>query len=201
MKVLYFFGRLDGQDKKVKEGLLAALSRQNRRLASGSGPGRPNHDLIGVDPNRDLPLAGPVLGIDGVVLHGGVEPEAVAVGLAVIESRLKVFAASTAPATAATTTPFRPIATSLAAAALLLLAVLVLARTPRSSSSSGSSAAAASISPRSRRADPFAAGGILLVGGEAVLFAELAQLRGADFKLVGDPGVRAALADPGADLV
>jgi len=34
-----------------------------------------------------------------------------------------------------------------------------------------------------------------------MLLAELAELGGADFKLVGDPGVGAALADPGPDLI
>src|SRR5262249_38702377 len=46
-----------------------------------------------------------------------------------------------------------------------------------------------------------AAGGVLSVWGEVVLLAELAQLRGGDLELVGDPGVGAALAHPGADLV
>src|SRR4029077_8044635 len=45
------------------------------------------------------------------------------------------------------------------------------------------------------------AAGILAVGGEVVLLAELTQLRGGDFELVGDPSISAALPHPGADLV
>ena len=41
----------------------------------------------------------------------------------------------------------------------------------------------------------------LVLGGELVAAAELAQLGRRDVELVGDPGVGAALAHPGADLV
>jgi TctA family transporter len=41
----------------------------------------------------------------------------------------------------------------------------------------------------------------LAVGRESVAAAEVSELRGGDLELVGDPSVRAALADPGADLV
>jgi hypothetical protein len=41
----------------------------------------------------------------------------------------------------------------------------------------------------------------LAFGRELVAAAELAQLRGGDVELVGDPGVGAPLANPGADLV
>ena len=43
--------------------------------------------------------------------------------------------------------------------------------------------------------------GVLLLGRELVPAAELAQLGRGDVELVGDPGIGAALADPGADLV
>ena len=100
---------------------------------------------------RDLALAGPVLGVDGVVLDRGVEPEAVAVGLAVVEGRLELFAAAAPAAAAATAAP-----RAAGALAAVALAPRVLApRRPRprrsssgssSSSASASSAVAASIS-------------------------------------------------------
>src|SRR6478672_10476495 len=49
-------------------------------VAGGGGlccSGAPDHDLIGLDPNGDLALAGPVLSVDRVVLHRRIEPEAV----------------------------------------------------------------------------------------------------------------------------
>jgi hypothetical protein len=39
------------------------------------------------------------------------------------------------------------------------------------------------------------------VGGEAVAASEVTELRGGNLELMGDPCVRAALADPGADLI
>ncbi len=42
---------------------------------------------------------------------------------------------------------------------------------------------------------------VLLVAFELVAAAKLAQLGGRDLELVGDPGVGATLAHPGADLV
>ena len=43
--------------------------------------------------------------------------------------------------------------------------------------------------------------GVLVLGRELVAAAELAQLGGGDVELVRDPGIGAALADPGANLV
>ena len=43
--------------------------------------------------------------------------------------------------------------------------------------------------------------GVVLLGRELVAAPELAQLRGGNVELVRDPGVGAALADPGANLV
>ena len=124
-----------------------------------------------------------MLGVDRVVLDRGVEPEAVAVRLAVVEGRLELFAPSAtaapsaAPPRGAGAAPRRRVAARLVVArprprlgvgllVLLgfLLGVLLLGR---------------------RRLDlgldlvaevDFAGAGVLVVGGEAVLFAELAQL-------------------------
>ena len=156
---------------------------------------------------RDLALPGPVLGVDGVVLDRGVEPEAVAVGFAVVEGRLELFAPAAATAAAAARrrgaggpAPRRRL--GLAVAVAVILVVLGLASASSSASASASSAVAASISASiSSRRSTSPVPALVLVGGEPVLFAELAQLRGADLELVGDPGVGAALAHPGADLV
>ncbi len=43
--------------------------------------------------------------------------------------------------------------------------------------------------------------GVLLLGRKLVAAAELAQLRGGNIELVRDPGIGAALADPGTNLV
>jgi len=144
-----------------------------------------------------------MLDVHGVVLHRGIEPKPVAVGLAVIEGCLEIFATAASPAASATTAPFRPVATCLAGARLALLAVVfliglgLLVLLLFGFLGGGSLDLRLDLVAQSE----FPAGGVLLVGGEAVLFAELAQLGGADFELVGDPGVRAALADPGADLI
>ena len=188
---------------------LGGATRLSRRVvglsAQARRAGAADDDLVGVDADRDLAFAGPVLGVDRVVLDRRVEPEAVAVGLAVVEGCLEVFATAAASAAAAAATPFRPVAARLAGALLALvpvavlivlglgLLVLLLFGLFGGGSLDLGLDLVAEID--------FAAGGVLLVGGEAVLFAELAQLGGADFELVGDPGVRAALADPGADLV
>src|SRR5262249_10561216 len=62
--------------------------------------GATDHDLVLLDRDLDGSMAGPVLGVDGVVLHGGGEPQAVAL-LAVVEGALER-AGSRAPARAAT---------------------------------------------------------------------------------------------------
>src|SRR3954453_21219529 len=47
-----------------------------------------DHDLVLLDRDLDRAVARPVLGVDGVVLHGGVQPQAVAL-LAVVEGALQ----------------------------------------------------------------------------------------------------------------
>src|SRR4051794_32287377 len=53
-----------------------------------AGPGAADHDLVLLDRDLDRPVAGPVLGVDGIVLHRGVEPQPVAL-LAVVEGALE----------------------------------------------------------------------------------------------------------------
>ena len=102
--------------------------------------------LVGLDRHRHRAVAGPVLGVDGVVLDGRVEPEAVAL-LAVVERALELL--PPAPSAAATATAAPP------AGLLLVGLVLVLVRCPRPRSSSAcisaSSAAATSASSSARR--------------------------------------------------
>src|SRR5690349_11118345 len=50
--------------------------------------GATDHDLVLLDRDLDRAVARPVLGVDRIVLHGGVEPQAVAL-LAVVEGALQ----------------------------------------------------------------------------------------------------------------
>src|SRR4051794_37446439 len=63
--------------------------------------GAADHDLVLFDRDLDGALARPVLGVDRVVLHGGVEPQTVAL-LAVVEGALERARGAGAPARAAT---------------------------------------------------------------------------------------------------
>ena len=107
------------------------LRRRRRR------PGAADDDLLLLDRHLDRPVAGPVLGVDGVVLHGGVEPQAVAL-LAVVEGALERLAAARGRRGAA---PPRPPRGGAAAG--------LRRRRRRSSSSSPSSSSSASSSSAS----------------------------------------------------
>ena len=80
-----------------------AGTRRRPRVRSSSvvgglvSPARRDHDPVGLDRDRHGPVAGPVLGVDGVVLDGGVEPQPVAL-LAVVEGALERLAAAARPA-------------------------------------------------------------------------------------------------------
>src|SRR5262249_51237700 len=155
-------------------------------------------DLVGIDADGDVALAGPVLGVDGVVFDAGVEPEAVAVGFAVIEGRLDLFTAAAASAATTSTAAFWSRAARALRLLLVALAVLALL-TPRRFRLFGLFLLRRG--GLDLRFDlvaevDFAGASVLVVGGEVVLLAELAQLAGADFELVGDPGVGPALVDP-----
>ena len=102
---------------------LRGRAPHERRLIGVVGfvaTGAADHDLVLLDRDLDRAMTGPVLGVDGVVLDGGVEPQAVAL-LAVVEGRLerrRLLAA----AAAAATSPAAP----LRGRSLFFLVVLVL---------------------------------------------------------------------------
>src|SRR4051794_41672532 len=61
--------------------------------------GATDHDLVLLDRDLDGTVTRPVLGVDRIVLHGGVEPQAVAL-LAVVEGALERAGRGGAPARA-----------------------------------------------------------------------------------------------------
>src|SRR5215213_2377521 len=74
--------------------------RRPRSVVSVAATRAPDHDLVLLDRDLHRPVAGPVLGVDRVVLDGGVEPQPVAL-LAVVERALERLAAAPAAAAAA----------------------------------------------------------------------------------------------------
>ena len=139
--------------------------------------GAADHDLVGVDPDRHLALPRPVLDVDGIVLDRSVEPEPVAVGLSVVEGPLELFAPATSAAPSAATPPARA---GLTLTALGLLAVLVLALLL-----GGGLLGLLDLRLDGRGLDlrldlvaeiDLAAAGVLVVGVQVVLFAEITQL-------------------------
>ena len=179
--------------------------------------GAADHDLVLLDRDLDGAVAGPVLGVDGVVRDGGVEPQAVAL-LAVVERALERLRLATpaAPAAAA------PAAASAPAALRLIVIAVAALVTP-----GGRACSVPVIGIRLRfrlalglerlgdqrivlraqvglvrlraRDEVLALAG--LGRGELVLALERADITHRDVELVGDPGVGAALAHPRADLV
>ena len=103
-------GRQLSDPEQVDAG--AALGRELVRDRASSEPASPlsssgavlagaaDDDPVGLDGHRDRPVAGPVLGVDGVLLDRGVEPEPVAL-LAVVEGALERLRAAPAAAAAA----------------------------------------------------------------------------------------------------
>src|SRR3954451_23778829 len=65
---------------------MASARRSVVAVLLGAAPA--DHDLVLLDRDLDWPVAGPVLGVDRIVLDGGVEPQAVAL-LAVVERALQ----------------------------------------------------------------------------------------------------------------
>src|SRR5918998_951697 len=62
----------------------ARAARSSSVVVVLAAAGTADHDLVLLDRDLDGPVARPVLGVDGVVLHGRVEPQPVAL-LAVVE--------------------------------------------------------------------------------------------------------------------
>src|SRR4051812_16935944 len=105
-----------------------ARSKANARVSRGSVVGvvgipadALDDDLVGLDRHLDLPVPGPVLGVDRVVGDGGVEPEPVAL-VAVLERRLvgRGPLAGATPATAAAAAAPGPLLVLLGGLFLLL---------------------------------------------------------------------------------
>src|SRR5262249_22623087 len=94
--------RAEGSCPSESEQLLVGLGLGVLSALAAAGlAGAADDDLVGLDADGDLAFAGPVLGVDGVVLDRGVEPEAVALVFAMVEGRLDLFApAATAAAPA-----------------------------------------------------------------------------------------------------
>src|SRR5215211_742969 len=156
---------------------------------------------VGLDRHLDLAMPGPVLGVHRIVLHGRIEPQAVALLLAVVEAGLQRGAWALPAATATSPSPatgFRILPRLLFLFGLFLLDLFVF--------------------------DLFVFGlfllGLLhrgldlcldlvaklhlatvLPGGQFMAATELPQLGRGDIELVSDPGVGAALPHPRADLV
>src|SRR4051812_5972645 len=155
-------------------------------------------DAVRLDRDLDGAVAGPVLGVDGVVLDGGVEPQPVAL-LAVVEGALE----PASPALAAPAAPASPPAPSLSALVLVAARGVVLAflrgrvrfrRLVLLGVKRGGHervVLGAQIG--------LAAGGVITVAGvrsEVVLALEAPDVRHRDVQLVRDPRVRTPLAHP-----
>ena len=92
----------------------AAAARPGRTTRSPSGPesglsgvGTPDRDGLRIEGDGHRPVPGPVLRVDGVVGHRGVEPQPVAFA-AVVEGGLVSLARGAVPLASATTTPSAP---------------------------------------------------------------------------------------------
>src|SRR6188768_1722985 len=90
-------------------------------VVAGGLAGAADDDLVGLDADAEFALAGPVLFVDRVLLDRGIEPEAVAVLVAVVEGRLDLFAATTPTAAAAATSATATGSSALAALGALLV--------------------------------------------------------------------------------
>src|SRR3954469_2502610 len=163
-------------------------------------------DLVGLERHDDLALARPVLGVDGVVGDGGVEPQAVAL-LAVVEgpleARLAGRAAARAAAAAAAPAPaLGPLAVValVVGLGLLVLAGLGAARGLGLELGGDQRVVLGAQVDLVVEVDPGRVAG-LAVRQQVVLLLERLDLLDGDLELVSDPGVRAALSDPRANLV
>ena len=187
--------------------------------SSSSSPGAADHDLVLLDRDLDRPVAGPVLGVDRVVLDGGIEPQAVAL-LAVVERALERAGGGAA---CGARPPRRRGALGLSPSSSASASSSSSAARAASASAAfgGSSAARAPPRPsrglgprarrrsarrprradRSRRRSRAARAVGLAVRLEPLLALERLDLLHGDLELVRDPRVGATLSHPPADLV
>src|SRR4051794_135394 len=189
------------------------VSGSSARPGAGSGvrvvlasAGTTDHDLVLLDRDLDGTVARPVLGVDGVVLHGGVEPQPVAL-LAVVERALERApggaAAAGAAAGAATAARlrlllavlFRLLGGALGGLLGCLRVLLGLAR------GLGLELGRDRGVVLGAQIGLLAVGGLVAIGLEILLALERLDLLDCRFELVRDPCVGAALSHPRADLV
>src|ERR1044072_1988636 len=97
-----------------------ASARAKRSSVVAVSAGTAAHDLALLDGDLDGAVARPVLGVDRVVLDGGVEPQPVAL-LAVVERALQRPGAAAAPAATAGAATGRALLLSLVLVPVLLL--------------------------------------------------------------------------------
>src|SRR5215207_4754003 len=208
----------EGRGRRMAVYLFAASranSRRRFRKAHGAGSvvvvfvaaGAADHDLVLLDRDLDGPVAGPVLGVHGVVLDGGVEPQAVAL-LAVVERALERPGGALAAAAA------RPRGGVLRRL-LLLFGGLLLGRLARGLLGGlRLLLCAAHLLRLELGGDRLvvgrakvdlvggrAVGGPVAVGLQPVLALERLDLLDCDFELMSDPRVGATLSHPSTDLV
>src|SRR4051794_29573564 len=150
-------------------------------------------------------MAGPVLGVGGVVGAGGIEPQAVAL-LAVVERALEDVLGATAPAATAAA-PAPPLGRGpvlVVVVVVPVVLVVVLGRTRSVGFELGGDESVVLgpqinlvVEVQARSVDGLRSVPVV----ELVLALELLYLLDGDLQLVGDPRIRAALADPATDLV
>ncbi len=176
-------------------------------------------DLVGLDRDLDLAVALPVLGVDRVGAHRRIEPEAVAILLAVVEGRLepgaralRATSASPSPPAGRSLSPppppcaWRPPPSGFRASSE---PSSESASSSESSSSSSSSLLVLLVLLGLHRGldlglDLVAQIDVVaraLLAGEVVAADEIPQFGRRDIELVGDPSLGASLLDPGTNLV
>src|SRR5579884_1764683 len=166
-------------------------------------------DAVFLDGDLYGAVAGPVLGVDGVVLDGGVEPQAVAL-LAMVEGALERRGVAGAGAAAAAAAG-APAGAGGRAVVLVVLALVVLVTLGRLGERTGGfrfgclelgGDQRVVLCPQVDLVELALGGDVAgVLAGEVVLALELLDVADGDLELVRHPGVGAALAHPGADLI
>ena len=196
----------------------SARARSGRQSSSSpASPGAADDDLVLFDRDLDGAVAGPVLGVDGVVGDGGVEPQPVAL-LAVVEAcpraasggRRGARARDRRGARGGSALPGRRrrprrrrSAPRAAASSPRSASAASSARAPRRPRARRRSARRPRRAGRSRRRSRSSAPSPFSASSGASSFSRLkvSICWTVDLELVGDPRVGAALADPAADLI
>ena len=160
-------------------------------------------DAVGLDRDGHRSVAGPVLGVDAVVLDGGVEPEPVPLFTVVeraLERAVRPRPASTTTATAATA-----LAGLVPVAVLVIVGVVVVRVVVFGLSVESGRDQRVVLGAQIRLLlDARARLGVAGYGvgrNELVLALESVDVAHAHLELMRDPGVRTALSDPRANLV